>query len=243
MKPRRVFWLIVIASLVSILSIATIRAIQRKARCGGTITECVALAKERGVKEIFIAPPRSEYGDLTEFSKVLSHCLIVKAHLLSEAAQSDDTSIYTYRKYRVDVLHRPSERCVNCNSPLTVPSEVTPGDGEMVVPFEGGTIVRDGIKVTMEPFESDGDVGKSQNLVLILRQDEHNPRLGHMLVGPKGAYRLRTINGVELLLVNDGPEYWYAHPLYELFGYQQTKLSFSDFEKKLREASATRNKT
>jgi hypothetical protein len=244
-QNKRIVISLILIVAAGILTISTIRAIQRTQRCRGTVDWCAAKAKSNDFKEVFVQAPLREYGVMSDLGKVLSFCLIVKAHFISEAAKvsEDRSDIDTYRKYRVEILNQSSETCATCKSPIEIPKEVTPGQNEMVVVFGGGTVVVDGVTVTMEEVEPFDQVLKAKDLVLVLFQNSVNPRLGFIATGPKGGYILRNINGTEFLIVNDEAEYWYTHPLVQLFGYQQTKLSFSDFEKKLREARDARKKT
>ena len=145
--------------LVGVLAIGLIRTAskvrqsQTNEPTSNRLQWLVQQARNEGRKEVFLYSPISDYlgTEVTNLDEVLSSCTIVVAQPLeSRSYEINGNNLATWTKFKI--LEPLSEirppLCFGCDS-STPPADMLPlQSDEFLVPKSGGTLVRDGIRVT-----------------------------------------------------------------------------------------------
>ncbi len=173
-----------------------------KAPDRGTINWHVRVAKAKGEKRIALPVQRPEYAsgvkDLDEALKYTG--LILAKPIEMKSVFVADAGINTWYKFKIlDYLStKPLPQC-SCGSDLVIPEGLSNlGQDEILIPYGGGEVEVDGIKLVYEapewpPFE----IAKEY---LLLLQTDSSGKIGLIMMGPSGVFtvddhdRLKPIN-------------------------------------------------
>ena len=144
-------------------------------------------AKKLGKTSINVGFPIVEYGEPEPLDTALEHTTLVLAKPLMSEAGHDDYTIYTWRKYRL--LEKISFQRGVYDRPLPrdVPVSMLPiGPDEFVMGEIGGSVVIDGVTVSMQDPESRLLPENDRHLLFVLVVSEG--AMAMLNYGPIGAF-------------------------------------------------------
>jgi len=159
-------------------------------------------AKAKGEQEISIpADGIVDYGVARTVDEALSHFSVIVGVLEKEQSylQGPDDITTWYRFKIIETLHRaPKDNCADCSVVPDPPSDLPRAqDDELLIPRRGGTIVLDGVKVTIYDAKFP-DLSMSHKYLLFIYPDP-TIRIQFFTMGPMGIYAIRDDDAIESL--------------------------------------------
>jgi hypothetical protein len=157
-----------------------------------SVSNCLSIAQSKGTKNVWINLPEAEYATYDSQRDVKENTLIIYTSHVSENTYAYDQqkdTIVTYMKYRnIEVIHSPTNPVRGVFPPMTLPQGMTVGDNEIVVVVPGGSMEINGITVFMYSPGLPPPGTFSAPSLLVLDQDEYNPRIATFAMGRISAY-------------------------------------------------------
>jgi hypothetical protein len=163
----------------------------------GTLDWYAQRAQAQGAEGYNFSAGEVEYNQPGTWDDVLASFSFVKVQLVTSKSYPTlgNHSIETWYKFRVlDTLaSKPVLTCDGCPSFPTAPADMLPlQTNEILVPKLGGTLTYGGVTLTAkEPVFP--DFLSSQNYLLILQLNP-STQVGHINMGPTGAYTVDSSN-------------------------------------------------
>ena len=159
-------------------------------------------AKATGEQEIsFPTDGIVDYGMARTADEALSHYSLIVAVLEKQQSylQEPDDITTWYRFRIIETLHQPpKDSCADCSVVPDPPADLTRAqDDELLIPRSGGTIVLDGVKVTIYDPKFP-NLSLSHKYLLFVYPDP-TIRVQFFTMGPMGIYAIRDDDGIEPL--------------------------------------------
>jgi hypothetical protein len=214
MKLKYGLLLLIVLSLAIIGTIKTKSKNQDQARIAelersrekGTINWYVQMAKAKGEARIGMPAPIIEY--VTHF-KDINEALTYYNFLIAQPIEAktlayDDNKIVTWYKFKIirGLSKKKLRHCESCPTPSEAPKEMLPlNPNEILVPKNGGTLVTDGVEVSMrDSLFPEFEISRQYLLVL---QIDPSGQVGKIMVGPNAIFTLNPDGS--LIPINDRP--------------------------------------
>ena len=165
--------------------------IERERR--GTIDDEITLAKSRGKLELNILAPGVSYDDSSSANEVFRDFSVFLAEPVDREVYWAGNYTVSWWKFRIsETLSRvpPPSTCISCWRPKNPPSGWIPLPSDEII-FEkyGGTITRDGLKITTIDPEFPNFIPHQTYLLFLLTGEDN---IAAMRLGPMSAFSVSS---------------------------------------------------
>lgn len=155
--------------------------------------------KTEGKNSVVVPGPRIEFGgeNMTlQEAYDISSVVVAEPFESKSVIFSDDQIITWYRFRLLDTISiRPPLVCDGCPQPLEKPADIEPNKlGEILVPKIGGTVVVDGVRVTMKDVHM-SDFELHERYLMFLSIGANG--VARISGGPTGVFRLTDADLLE----------------------------------------------
>jgi hypothetical protein len=166
----------------------------------GSIKAYAQQAKAKGLQRIVIpAPSFSHDGEAAGFDEATSdHSVVVAQAIEKRSLLITPNLISTWYKFRItDTLSKKKIaplKCKDCSLPTPPPEMLPLNRDEILVPKVGGTVIVDGVEVTMVDANSP-EYTMAQDYVLLLA--DRNAEVANVRAGALGAFTVKADGTLE----------------------------------------------
>lgn len=170
-----------------------------------TLAARVKAEKAKGLNKVQFAAPLLEYPDRIDLDTALAQTTVVIAEVINKNSRVVDShTIATfYRLNIVETLSKPDETACCNPKDEDFPTDLPPlNDDEIHVVGIGGTVILEGVEVTMkEDFE---DLVPGPRFLLFLSISPSG-KYGSLRIGPRGAFKITPGSDLEAIVEKPSP--------------------------------------